>query len=136
MLYLIYQYFQNIYDVITYENKGCYIRITYQKRVISRTAGRESICHQTGRIQLVNRLNSVKYRNSEIMFDVSTNTLLVSPQKLIRYIYQNSRMVIFFTVEYATNVRIQENKQNKKKLLDTFVIKRGSLLLFYVSILL
>lgn len=70
------------------------------------------------------------------MFDVSTNTLLVSPQKLIRYIYQNSRMVIFFTIEYATNVRIQENKQNKKKLLDTFVIKRGSLLLFYVSILL
>lgn len=70
------------------------------------------------------------------MFDVSTNTLLVSPQKLIRYIYQNSRMVIFFTVEYATNVRIQENKQNKKKLLDTFVIKRGSLLSFYVSILL
>ena len=70
------------------------------------------------------------------MFDVSTNTLLVSPQKLIRYIYQNSRMVISFTIEYATNVRIQENKQNKKKLLDTFVIKRGSLLLFYVSILL
>ena len=53
--------------MITYENKGCYIRITYQKRVISRTAGRESICHQTGRIQLVNRLNSTKYRNFKII---------------------------------------------------------------------
>ena len=70
------------------------------------------------------------------LFDVSINTALDLPQKLISYVYQNRRMVIFFTIEYATNVRIQENKQNKKKLLDTFVIKRGSLLLFYVSILL